>query len=414
MTAASVVSVSVAVVSCAVAALVVATDGALLAAHAEAALPAPIAQIVARRERVHAALSFARVLAFLSAGAAIGYVLRDHAVATPVWAAVFCVLSVAICEGAARAVGDARHERALVTLGPVARIVDVVLGPVAWATARLDARLSGLVPVPAENDDARDAAAEQFLRVVAAEADVSSQGEALLEGVFSLGETEVHEVMVPRVRVVGVERETPWSEVVDRVRSAGHARYPVYDGTLDEVVGVLYAKDLLGPVLEGREPEPGWEVLARPATFIPATKTIDAQLRDFRASGSHLAVVVDEYGGTAGLVTIEDVLEEIVGEIRDEHDDEDPELERGMDASHFWASGRLLVSALSESAGFDFASDEATTVGGLVYEALGRVPRAGESFAIGPFKVVVERVIRRRIERVYFERLDRRESDVDG
>jgi len=398
-------AVTIAVVACAIAALVVATDGALLAAPADATLPAPIARAVARRERVHAALSFARLLAFLSAGAAAGFLLRDRTSGAAWIAALFCIVSVAVCEGAARAAGDARHERALLALAPVARIADALFGPIGWASARLDARLSGLVPVPLQNDDARDAAAEQFLRVVAAEADVSSQGEALLEGVFSLGDTEVHEVMVPRVRVVGIERETPWSEVVDRVRSSGHARYPVYDDTLDEIVGVLYAKDLLRYVLDAREPEPTWVSLARPTMFIPATKTIDEQLREFRASGSHLAVVVDEYGGTAGLVTIEDVLEEIVGEIRDEHDEEEPEFVRGIDASQFWASGRMLVEDLSGELAYDFTADDVTTVGGLVYETLGHVPRAGEAFVIGPFRVVVERVIRRRIERVYFERM---------
>jgi CBS domain containing-hemolysin-like protein len=414
MNASVLVSVAVATASCAVAALVVATDGALLAAEPDAPLSPPVASALARRERVHAALSFARLLAFLSAGAAVGYLLRDPRPGAPLLAALFCVVSVAVCEGAARAAGSARHDQALVALAPVARVADALFGPIGWASARLDARLSRLVPVPLQNDDTRDAAAEQFLRVVAAEAEVSSQGEALLEGVFSLGETEVHEVMVPRVRVVGVERSTPWSEVVDRVRSSGHARYLVYEGTLDEVVGVLYAKDLLGPVLDAREPESGWPALARPATFIPATKTIDDQLREFRASSSHLAVVVDEYGGTAGLVTIEDVLEEIVGEIRDEHDEEEPEFVRGMDPSHFWASGRMLIEDLSEEARYDFPTEDVTTVGGLVYEALGRVPRAGESFVLGPFRVVVERVIRRRIERVYFERVEPLDDSTDA
>jgi CBS domain containing-hemolysin-like protein len=139
--------------------------------------------------------------------------------------------------------------------------------------------------------------------------------------------------------------------------------------------------------------------------FIPTTKMIDDQLRDFKASRTHIAIVVDEYGGTAGLVTIEDVLEEIVGDIRDEYDVEEPEIEQ-RDGRRYWVSGRVSLDELSEAIGHQFTSDDVTTVGGLVYERLGRVPRAGEEFALDGFRVVVERVVRRKVERVYFERVE--------
>ena len=209
--------------------------------------------------------------------------------------------------------------------------------------------------------------------------------------------------MVPRVDIVGVEAGTPWSEVLDRVRSSEHARLPVYRETLDNVAGVLYAKDLLLWALEDGEPPGGWETLVRPATFIPSSKSIDRQLREFRKSGTHMAIVVDEFGGTAGLVTIEDVLEEIVGEIRDERDVEEPDIER-EGADRFWVLGKVPLSDLSDALGASLEREDLTTVGGLVYDAFGRVPRAGDSTTIGEFKVVVERVRHRRIERVYFER----------
>ncbi|HEX2779119.1 MAG TPA: hemolysin family protein, partial [Gemmatimonadaceae bacterium] len=247
------------------------------------------------------------------------------------------------------------------------------------------------------------ATAEQFREVVSADAEVTRDERILLDGVFTLRETEVREVMVPRVEVVAVDRETPWSEVVDRLRSTGHARMPVFAEAIDEIVGILYAKDLLPAIVAGEEPADGWASRVRPANFIPATKTLDAQLRDFKASGSHIAVVTDEYGGTAGIVTIEDILEEIVGEIRDEHDEEDAELER-EGTTRFWVSGRLSLDELSEATRHDFRQDDVTTVGGMVYSRLGRVPRAGESFMMEGFRVVVERVVRRRIVRVYLER----------
>jgi putative hemolysin len=229
--------------------------------------------------------------------------------------------------------------------------------------------------------------------------------------VFSLGDTAVHEIMVPRVNVVGIERTTPWADVLARVRSSEHARFPVFDDTLDEIAGVLYAKDLLPAAIADEEPPDGWVALVRPAVFIPASKPIDQQLRDFQTSRTHIAIVVDEFGGTAGIVTIEDILEEIVGEIRDEYDVEEASVEQEA-GRRFWVPGRLTVDELSELVGHDFHREGVTTVGGLVYELLGRVPEAGEKFTLDGFRVVIERVVKRRVERVYFERIERMSERV--
>jgi CBS domain containing-hemolysin-like protein len=241
--------------------------------------------------------------------------------------------------------------------------------------------------------------------VVRGEGGASVDQRAILHRIFSLGDTEVHEIMMPRVDILGIERSTPWSEVVDRVRSSQHARLPVYDKTLDRVIGILFAKDLLGAVIADSEPAPCWQTLVRPALFIPESKTIDSQLRDFKSSGSHLAIVVDEYGGTAGLITIEDILEEIVGDIRDEYDTEEPEIE-SEEGKRFWVSGRVPLDELSELLGSPMERDDVSTVGGLIFELVGHVPRAGQELQLDGYRVVVERVVRRRIERVYFERLE--------
>ena len=209
--------------------------------------------------------------------------------------------------------------------------------------------------------------------------------------------------MVPRVDIVGIDAATPWSEVLDRIRVSEHARLPVYRDTLDDVTGVLYAKDVLPAIVADEEPAAGWLSLARPPAFIPVSKRIDAQLRDFQSSRTHIAIVSDEYGGTAGLVTIEDILEEIVGEIRDEYDVEEPQIQQEGSA-RYWVSGGVPVDELGELVGADFGVEDVTTVGGLVYALFGRVPRSGESVIRSGFRIVVERVRRRRIERVYFER----------
>ena len=283
------------------------------------------------------------------------------------------------------------------------RVVEQLLAPISALGGWIDATLHRLLPPPTDRAEEREATAEQFMQVVAAEAEVGKAERGLLNSVFHLGESEVHELMVPRVDIVALDREAPWSEVVDRVRSSEHARIPVFRESIDDVIGILFAKDLLPAIVADEVPD-DWTTLVRPAVFIPGAKKADAQLRDFQASGMHIAIVADEFGGTAGLITIEDVLEEIVGDIRDEYDIEEAPIERDGD-DRFWISARLTLDEVSEVLGVDLRHEQVSTLGGLVYEVLGRVPRAGEQLTLPGFRVVVERVVRRRVQRVYLERL---------
>ncbi|MGH7679248.1 MAG: hemolysin family protein [Gemmatimonadaceae bacterium] len=390
----------IAAVSVLFAALLAAADGALLTTGHSAPTP-----LIGDPERAHRALALGRVLAHLMTGTAIALAVSRLALrpATGLALAVgLLLLNVTFVEGVARLAGFARGMSMLHRLAPVVAVADLLFLPLSWFGQAVEGVLSRAMPPADESSTQREAEAEQFREVVAAEADVSKAEEDLLHGVFSLRDTEVKEIMVPRVDVVGIEKSTPWSEVLDRMRSSEHARFPVYEETLDNVVGIIYAKDLLKNVVAGHEPD-DWSVMVRPASFIPATKTIDRQLRDFKAQRTHIAIVSDEFGGTAGLVTIEDVLEEIVGDIRDEYDVEEPEIVQ-EENERFWIAARVTLADLSELLGFDFQREDITTVGGLVYDSFGRVPKAGESATIASFRVVVERVRRRRIERVYFER----------
>ena len=381
-------------------------DSALLAFHAAEAPTAPSATI--DRERRHRALSMGRVLAYVTAGAALSQALDLGLVAIAPRAAIMVVASAITCllaEGVGRAIGYARPDVVHARLAPVTQLVAMLLGPAVSLGAAIDRTLHVIIPPPPPDEEERETSAEQFREVVAAEAEVSSAEEELIHGVFSLGETEVQEIMVPRVDIIGIEAETPWSEVLDRIRSSEHARFPVFRETLDDVTGILYAKDLLPSIVADREPDAGWLRLARPASFIPISKRIDAQLREFQATRTHIAIVSDEFGGTAGLVTIEDILEEIVGEIRDEYDVEQAPIEQ-QGSARYWVSGSVPVDELSERLDADFGVDDVATVGGLVYALFGRVPRSGESLVRSGFRIIVERVRRRRIERVYFERLE--------
>ena len=383
-----------------------AADGAMLALDPNSALRPELGALHARRERAHRALAFARVMAQLGAGVSVALAL-DLEGRSPAQDLVLRLTSVLVLVGAsealARSYGSVAGEGLVGRLLPFIQLVEALLAPVASLGGWLDGVLHRLLPAPPHDEEYREATAEQFRQVVAAEAEVTKDQEILLTGVFRLGETEVHELMVPRVDIVAIDRDTPWSEVVDRSRSSEHARLPVYGESIDDIIGVLFAKDLLPAIVANEVPD-DWTRMLRPAVFIPGTKKADEQLRDFQASGTHIAIVADEFGGTAGLITIEDVLEEIVGDIRDEYDEEEPSIEREGD-ERYWVEARLTLDELSELVGADLRHDDVSTVGGLVYELLGRVPRAGEELTIGGFRVVVERVVRRRVQRVYFERL---------
>jgi len=225
----------------------------------------------------------------------------------------------------------------------------------------------------------------------------------MLAGVLEVAETQVRDVMVPRSRMVVIERDQSLAEMLDVIVQSGHSRFPVIGEDRDEVLGVLLAKDLLKHYRDsaGRE-EPDIGKYLRPVAVIPESKRLNALLKEFRDSHSHMAIVVDEYGGVSGLLTIEDVLEEIVGEIDDEHDQEEgvfilPDKDK---------NGRpcFAVRALTRIEDFNdyFAcelDDELyDTVGGLVMHELGRLPRRGERLEFGGFEFVVMRADRRRID----------------
>lgn len=227
----------------------------------------------------------------------------------------------------------------------------------------------------------------------------------LVLGLYSLSETEVADIMTPRLDITAVDESASWNELIESVRRSEHARLIVMRQTLDSVIGVLYAKDLLPAVSGVREAPERWQDLIRPVPVVPETKSLTDQVRDFQGHRGNIALVVDEFGGTSGLITLEDILEEVFGEILDEYDiAEEPAVEReGNDK--FWVEGTVTLDELSALLETSLESEEISTVGGLVYSELGRVPTPGEEMRIGDFRVVVEKVYKRRVRRVYFERV---------
>ncbi len=227
---------------------------------------------------------------------------------------------------------------------------------------------------------------------------------AMLQGVLEVSETQVREIMVPRSRMVVLEHDATPEELLKTIVESGHSRFPVIGEDRDEVVGILLAKDLLKQISEGR-PSFRLEEAMRPPVFIPESKRLNTLLAEFRQSRNHMAIVVDEYGGVAGLATIEDVLEQIVGDIDDEHDAE--EVQEIQDLG----DGRYVVQALTRIEDFNEAfhialeDEDYETVGGLIMHELGRLPRRGEKLDFGGFQFKVLRGDRRRIHAVEVQRL---------
>ena len=222
----------------------------------------------------------------------------------------------------------------------------------------------------------------------------------MARGVFSLKEMSVAEVMTPRIDIVWVDISSSQDEVIRTLHSSEHARLPVHDGRPDAVMGVVYAKDVLQRLGSDLSLDEEWQTLIRPAQFVPEAKTLERQLRDFQRGPGHIAVVVDEFGGTAGLVTLEDILEQIVGEIQDEHDVDEVQPILMHDDGHFTVQGGVALVDLEQEIDHQFEREDVATVGGLVLAELGRVPRNGEAFVLDDWRFVVELVIRRRVRRV--------------
>jgi putative hemolysin len=222
----------------------------------------------------------------------------------------------------------------------------------------------------------------------------------MIHSVFALGDKMVHEVMVPRTDIVAIDVNTAPNEVLESVVRAGHSRIPVYEGSPDQIIGVLYVKDLFRRLARG-EKDLTIRPFLRPAVFVPETKKVDELLREMQKDKVHIAIVVDEYGGTAGLVTIEDLVEEIVGEIRDEYDVEN-ELILPVSEHEAIMDARVPFSEVQETFGIEPPDGvaEFDTLGGFVTHELGRLPKPGETVQRDGVKFVVESVDGRRVGRV--------------
>jgi len=230
----------------------------------------------------------------------------------------------------------------------------------------------------------------------------------MIEGVVDLADTSVSEIMTPRTSMVCMPLDTQWKQVVDFVSNQAHSRIPVFGKNRDDIVGILYARDLIPELaLDPDESPRALQSILRKPKFVPETKQVVSLLEQFQRTHNHLAVVLDEYGGVSGLVTIEDVLEEIVGEIVDEFDEDETDRVQQLDAKSADVDAAVHIDELNELLGLDLPEQgDFDTVGGFVFSALGHVPGVGETLLRDNVRITVLKVTRRRIERVRVELVD--------
>lgn len=211
----------------------------------------------------------------------------------------------------------------------------------------------------------------------------------IIEGALQVSSLQVRDIMIPRSQVVNVPAKLSPNEIIHLVTKASHSRFPVTGETVDDVMGILLAKDLLPLILNSQIEELDIKNIVRPATFVPENRRLNIMLKEFRETRQHMAIVIDEYGSVSGVVTIEDVLEQIVGEIEDEYDVDDESYIKKFDDENHIVKAITPMDEFNEYFGTKFTDQEFTTVGGLVLQQIGHIPERGETINIGPFLITV-------------------------
>lgn len=275
------------------------------------------------------------------------------------------------------------------------RVVMWLLTPVNWVITRISSLLTHFIG----GDETRPIISEDEIRTMIQFGEtagvVAKDKRRMLHRVIDLSEIRVRDVMVPRTEVVGIEVNTPFSELIKIAGQARHSRFPVYEGDLDRIVGIIHIKEILNFV--DRPDNFSMRSVARPPYFVPDAKPVETLMQAFRRKQIHLAVVVDEYGGVDGIVTLEDIVEEIVGEIQDEYDDEDI-LIRPLDPGRFLVDGSTPLRDINRRFGLNLSEEHVNTVAGFLLHALGRIPEEGDRCEAQGVLLTVRRMEDHRIE----------------
>lgn len=281
-------------------------------------------------------------------------------------------------------------------LGWAGYILDVLLSPL----IALAVRLSGQANITMQQfTPPTDDELKSWVETGQADGALEKEERRMIYSIFQFGDTLAREIMVPRIDMLSLDVDAPLAEAVEAVSGSGHSRIPIYEETVDNIIGLIYAKDLL-PYLEKKKEFRSLREMMRPAYFVPEAKKLDDLLTEMQSSRRHMAIVVDEYGGVAGLVTLEDVLEEIFGEIRDEYDQLEEMPYQKLSDDEYIFQGQIDLDDFNELMGTQIEKDSADTLGGLMYGLIGRVPEGGEQEQVENVRLTVEDVTGRRISKV--------------
>jgi CBS domain containing-hemolysin-like protein len=316
---------------------------------------------------------------------------------------VTALLAIVVTELVARAVAKEKAELAIALTAPIVIVSQFMAWPLVAGLTRLS-RLSARVVGGTAGASAPFVTEAEIAAMIALGRRTGAIDKVegrMLTSVMELGETLVREVMVSRTEISALPLQAGWDEVMRVVREGGHSRLPVYDGTLDDIRGFIHTRDLLAGDIDTARFSLRRHL--RPVEFVPELGRVRDLLRTFQRKKTHLAVVVDEFGGTAGIVALEDVLEEIVGPIQDEHDEEEAEITR-LDDGHHRALGRASLYDLGEAIGVAFPEGGYDTLGGFLIARAGRMPRIGDRLAFGGHTFTVVEADERRVSRVDIER----------
>lgn len=281
-------------------------------------------------------------------------------------------------------------------LAPVGLVLDILFTPL---SITLDWLLGSKTDRAHQEASFTDDELRDWVKMDRPENRLEQEERKMIYSIFRFSDTLCREIMVPRVDLVALDAATSIQDAIQVVKKTGHSRLPVYEDSVDNIIGLLYAKDLLKSV---GDPKPRATIkdTLRQAYFVPESKKVDDLLNDMQANRYHMAIVVDEYGGTAGLVTLEDIMEEIVGEIRDEYDQGEELPFRQVNANEYILQGRVDVDTLNELLGSRFSHEDADTLSGYIYGYLGSVPSVGETVPLESWNLTVESVTGRTIRRV--------------
>ena len=265
-------------------------------------------------------------------------------------------------------------------------------------------------------DSSREMLEEELKMMVdltAEKGELEQEEKQMIHNIFHLTDTMVREIMVPRIDIQAIAIDTPMDEVLKILKETGYSRLPVFQNDLDNIVGLFYAKDLLSGIYDFKE---GKDIrsLMRDVYYVPETKRCAELLRDFQERGVYLGIVVDEYGGTEGLISVEDLMEEIVGEIQDEHDIEEPDFVK-LGRGSYLVDGLMNIDDLSEELGVDLSGEGYETLGGFIFTQFGRIPHPGEMVEAQGYRFIITRLVKRRISKARIDRIDGLDmNDGDG